>query len=494
MRVDFFKREILDKATGNTHNGFACVEISFFFSWLQKKTKALSTDDKPPMEHSSLRHAIVASVSHRKISIRRIFHRFWFDLVSRSHGMRRSPHLYAQVPDFSIAKLYPVEDNYVAQTNGKRSPKSLAELATDALCRALPLLDGELPVGLPQDVVDDVVQSLIRHSALNATTLKVLRQCPLAELSLAGCRGVSDEWLAPFRSSSPPALDSSDDSMELNEDNEDIEAEEETFFSSSETKNSSDHSSCSTETFCSAVATSSSSPPLTPMTIQDCSTIHLTLLDLRGSQRVTDDGLLQLTHLYSLRVARLDNCHSILGPGLAAFTEAHQLHTVSLDNCRRLTDEGIWQLSHLVALENLSLSGCRCLTDSSLEAMSDLYNVRKLDLSQCDLISNQGLGYLEKMERLEELSLGWCRSVSDGGLSILANQAGKSKHLRTLRLARCNLTDDGLNHLGKLMALEEVDLNGCHRLSSMATGQVLARLPLLAVLDVSYCPNILYVL
>ena len=367
----------------------------------------------------------------------------------------------------------------------------MAELATDALCRSLPLLDGELPAGLPQDVINDVVRSLIRHSALNATTLRILRQCPLAELSLAGCRGVTDQWLAPLQQSQPPqtlyppALYPSDDSMEYEgggniEDEE--EEEDEAFFSSMETKNSSDHSSCSTETFCSAASLGPSAASLTA---------HLTILDLRGSQRLTDNGLLQLTHLHRLEVARFDHCHSLQGRGLAILEHSHHLHTLSLDNCRRLTDEAMLHVAHLVSLQNLSLGGCRCLTDCALQALSDLENLRKLDLSQCDLISDHGLTMFENLSLLEELSLGWCRSLTDAALEILAQHSGRSEHLRILRLARCNLTDEGLPHLSKFRALEELDLNGCHRLSSSATGAALGLLPNLTVLDVSYCPNIL---
>ncbi len=58
--------------------------------------------------------------------------------------------------------------------------------------------------------MDDVVESLVKHFALNATTLRVLRNCELGVLSLAGCRGVTDQWLEPLSTrsvtSSPEAI------------------------------------------------------------------------------------------------------------------------------------------------------------------------------------------------------------------------------------------------------------------------------------------------
>lgn len=120
-------------------------------------------------------------------------------------------------------------------------------------------------------------------------------------------------------------------------------------------------------------------------TTGSAATSTITLLDLRGSQRLSDRGLLHLSHtpLCSLEIARLDNCHGITGRGLLAFSRSYKLHTLSLSNCRRLTDEAVVNVSHLgVSLITLNLGGCRCLTDRSLEAMSGMLELRQLDISQ----------------------------------------------------------------------------------------------------------------
>jgi hypothetical protein len=466
------------------------------------------------------------------------------------------------VPDVSIASLYPVEDNYVMERDHRRSPKSLVELCVDTVCRTLPDLNGELPPGLPQDVVDDIVRSLMRHSALNATTLRALRNCELGILSLASCRGVTDEWLEPFSrsscidssppcsqnlnfsASSLPLIKSDEGSMDVDEvvnihENPDTMAPFQLHDESTDLGNMEDAaSSCSTSSFLSAAsATEPTTPKLTtlendislalltpaeretttPTTdARDCmlettgyhdfemqmdgymdampalsSTTNLTFLDLRGSQRLTDRGLLQLIDLSHLRVAKLDHCHSLVGRGLLAFSNSHGLHTLSLANCRRLTDEGIINLAHLVSLESLSLDGCRCLTDRALAALGRLYELRRLDLSQCDLITDDGLEHLANLEDLEELSLGWCHSITDSGLNILTAQSGRNPRLRILRLARCAITDKGVHYLSRLSALEELDLNGCSSIGSAALSNTLSRLSRLETLDVSYCPGIL---
>ena len=486
-----------------------------------------------PTCRRSLRHSVVSAVS--SVCVGYLLSKMYLRFFGKSTVFLFVRYLFVlfsqQIPDGSIATLYPVEDNYINVENNKRSPKSLAALCTDAVCRSLPYLDGELPPGLPRDVVDDIVLSLVKHSALNATTLRTLKNCELGALPLVGCRGVTDEWLEPLSSrslspasspeiSSKPTLDM--DCIESMDLDDPKQSSQESFCGTFEAQKgqfegTGSASSCSTDSFVSANsklmpdtdpymdATETKSCGAAPMedimmveempsptpTVFSSVTSNLSLLDLRGSQRLTDKGLMQLQDLHKLEVAKLDNCHAITGRGLLAFSMSRRLQTLSLANCRRLTDEAIINISHLESLEALSLDGCRCLTDRSLAAIGDLYNLRKLDLSQCDLITDSGLEHLESVEALEELSLGWCRNITNEGLNALTTQQGRSTVLRILRLARCLITDDGVEYLGRLSALEELDLNGCSSIGSTALGKTLERLMNLTTLDVSYCPGIL---
>lgn len=377
--------------------------------------------------------------------------------------------LFIKLPDETIAALYPIGDNYVVdETTNTRSPKSLQALCVDTICRSLPRLNGELPSGLPADVVSDIVTSLLSHRALNATTLRVLKNCELSELTLSHCRGVTDDWLQPL------AIACSDTTMDAEE----------------------DEKSCSTSSFVSASSTPLEVPEPTILentvwTPAPNLGATLVTLDLRGSTSLSDRGLLQLAPMGQLQICKLDGCHSIVGRGLVVLENSHMLHTLSMANCRRLTDEAIINVSHLVALEHLNLDGCRCLTNRSLEALANLYNLRKLDLSQCDLINNEGLEYLQELVLLEELSLGWCRLVSDDGIDKLTRQPGRSEFLSILRLARCPVTDEGVKYLGRLRQLVELDLNGCSSIGSLSLGETLGLLENLQLLDVSYVPGIL---
>ncbi|CAB9527421.1 F-box LRR-repeat protein [Seminavis robusta] len=436
---------------------------------------------------------------------------------SNNRAHRSSRHsVMSPVPDRCIASLYPMEDT--REKGGEKLDqgrlKSLAQLCTETVCRSLVDLQGELPPGLPQEVVDDIVESLVEHSALNATTLGALKNCEIRRLHLSGCRGVTDQWLEPFANANNggpislvPGQVGKESAWCFHPDGT----------APQHTSRSREHesiaSSCSrsTSSFVSAISKvepesdivdHTSTAELEALekyedTIFSFSTLPenstasgLTLLDLRGSPKLTDKGLLQLPDLPGLEVAKLDGCHALIGRGLLAFSASHRLHTLSLSNCRRLTDEAIINVSHLASMENLVLEGCRCLTDRALAALPGLSRLQKLDLSQCDLLTDSGLEHLDCLDNLEEVSMGWCRGITNRGINIFTAQPGRER-LRVFHLARCLVTDDGVDYLGRLSGLVELNLNGCSRIGGHALARTLERIPKLEVLDVSYCPGIL---
>jgi hypothetical protein len=446
-----------------------------------------------------------------------------------------------QVPDDTIAMLYPTRDNHTIvgeSENGLplRSPKSLVELSVDALCRSLPNLEGALPRGLPHDVVDDIVRSLYNHSALNASTLAALRNCELSHLSLAGCRGVTDAWLAALCGNhcEDDAMDMDvDDDQDHHQDQDgecilsrqphddgsigtassyvsahqdamflalpaDVQTDkEEAIFMDTSQHDQPQHQQQVQEDAVLLQEDEDDPQHLYQVTMSDytvpCFAESLVTLHLRGCQLITDSGLMHLGDLYALKEAYLDECHSITGSGLLFLSECYDLVTLSLANCRRLGDQGVMHIAHLDSLKELNLSSCRCLTDQSLVAIAHLYNLRSLYLSLCDELTDHGLDNLASLERLAELRLGWCRRITDAGIERVSKQAGRATILHVLELARTGITDDCLPSLAQLRSLRELDVRGCASLSSIGLGNALANMPQLTTLNVAYCPAIMYV-
>ena len=91
--------------------------------------------------------------------------------------------------EISMPFLYPTDDNYVTVEGGYRSPKLLENLCIDQFCRSLPDLDGDIPPGYPEYIVNTILESLANHGVLNATKMKVFRNYKLDQLPQTGIRG-----------------------------------------------------------------------------------------------------------------------------------------------------------------------------------------------------------------------------------------------------------------------------------------------------------------
>jgi len=220
--------------------------------------------------------------------------------------------------------------------------------------------------------------------------------------------------------------------------------------------------------------------------IEESMTAHLKLLDLCGSQNLSDQGLQMLGKLAALEVAKLDDCHSLCGRGLSLLTHSSNLRSLSLSNCRCLTDEAMYHISHLHSITSLCLNGCRCLTDSALQTISKLYGLITLDLSGCDLITDEGIEYFYHLLALEDVSLGWCRLITDSGIETFVSHPQRSQTLRALRLSRTKISDEGMEHVRKLLFLEDLDISGCSNIGSKALVTTLDKMKRLSFLDASY--------
>ena len=77
--------------------------------------------------------------------------------------------------EMSMSLLFSTNDNYITVEGEYRSPESLENLCIDQICRSLPDLDGDIPPGKPQYIINAILQSLLSRGVLNETTLKPFR-------------------------------------------------------------------------------------------------------------------------------------------------------------------------------------------------------------------------------------------------------------------------------------------------------------------------------
>lgn len=233
-------------------------------------------------------------------------------------------------------------------------------------------------------------------------------------------------------------------------------------------------------------------------------------LGLSG-QGVTDGAIERLTSHEQLRELQLTN--AVIGqPGLNALSRLPSLSYLRFSSCALsdvASERGLLALRALPGVTNISFQNCG-LTDDSLKALCGLPSLVDLYLNEpkvtevgilflrsanpalsinfdvqrsyfgSQLVLENCLPSAAKMPHVKELAFkGPC--TSDRILPILK----ETRSLTSLRLERCRISDDGLEHLGTLMQLTKLELFGTH--VSEARLSELRRAPELATLESSDC-------
>ena len=194
-----------------------------------------------------------------------------------------------------------------------------------------------------------------------------------------------------------------------------------------------------------------------------------------GALRVTDEGLHHLAKLTSLRELTIAT-DRVRGPGLAALANLPSLtsltlafrpqfsnnvfkHLKEITSLRKLqildsppTDEGLANLARLSQLEELIFYRSP-INDKGFIHLKSMHSLKKLEFVGRE-IHDENLYHLKEIKRLESLKP---LSISDKGLAYLAELG----NLRCVHFGhRANITDSGLEHLGRLQFLEELKIGG----------------------------------
>jgi Leucine-rich repeat (LRR) protein len=222
---------------------------------------------------------------------------------------------------------------------------------------------------------------------------------------------------------------------------------------------------------------------------------NLQSLDLSWCASVTDDSLTALAQLLHLRHLNLRGCYQLTNQGLTSLASLH-LDVLNVSGCVNLT---MTDVKLPPTVQELYASGCDRLLN--LEPLHDLQVLRKLHLDDCvrldslrplmsalsiqfmDLVGCVGIADLEplaSMHALTELRLTNCSAVTD--LSPLQNL----QHLRVLYVQGCNIQDDSLRALSKLVRLRELSLFGCSKITNQGL-EGLRTLTRMCRLDLSGC-------
>ncbi|KAI4301744.1 hypothetical protein L6164_034991 [Bauhinia variegata] len=230
------------------------------------------------------------------------------------------------------------------------------------------------------------------------------------------------------------------------------------------------------------------------LTLQTIGTNCKSLVELGLSKcvGVTNKGIMQLVPgCGNLKILNLTCCHFITDAAIYAIASScPKLVCLKLESCDMVTEKSLyWLGSNCLLLEELDLTDCSGLNDKALKYLSKCSELSVLKLGLCTNISDIGLAYIAySCPKLAELDLYRCACIGDDGLAALSSGC---KKLIKLNLSYCNrITDRGMDYIGHLGELADLELRGLVNITSMGIKEVAARCKRLADLDLKHCENI----
>ena len=228
-------------------------------------------------------------------------------------------------------------------------------------------------------------------------------------------------------------------------------------------------------------------------------------LDLFFCEHVTDAGASELRRAKKLERLALRGT-KISDSGVKFLTELNRLRSLDV-GITEISDASVELLAALPELETLAIGGNR-ISEVGIASLRSLGRLKHLDLSGAQetdsgiwavTITDLNLDEIGALVALESLNLAapspeYVDAVSSGVPRLRgsirvtdfgASQVARLKNLRRLNVSRSQLTARGIEALGALASLEDLDLSHSQSIDDSA-GKALAGLPKLRTVNVSY--------
>ena len=147
-----------------------------------------------------------------------------------------------------------------------------------------------------------------------------------------------------------------------------------------------------------------------------------------------------------LGLTALNSAGLIGDSDLQIISQLDQITSLNLDGSKRLTDKGLLYLARMPQLRELILGGQ--VTDRALEVLDQLRELRVFQMFWQGNITDHGIANLRFCDQLEEVDLLGC-NTGDGAIAALAGKP----NLRRFKTGR-NVSDDGLALLQQFPAFK----------------------------------------
>jgi hypothetical protein len=240
--------------------------------------------------------------------------------------------------------------------------------------------------------------------------------------------------------------------------------------------------------------------------LSDCC-VAMERLNLRDCIQVSDVGVLSLSqgcqHLADLNLSRSDMPFKITDVALMALGQScADMKSLTLRGCSSVSDAGIsWLSKGCPKLEKIDLTNCYRVTNGGIrylgEECSGLKTVVLTNLKHVSDVGVRSLG--EGCPQLENLVLAGVYLLSDGiqrdfgfeGMQAMS-KSSCAKHIRSLNVHGCfQMQTVALASIGRFLALENLVLSGCTKLSADGIAQLAKSCTQISNLSLAGCGDCL---
>jgi F-box/leucine-rich repeat protein 14 len=187
-------------------------------------------------------------------------------------------------------------------------------------------------------------------------------------------------------------------------------------------------------------------------------------------------------------IAAMPQLRMLMGQGAVATDEgweelcgSQSIEYIWGRDCPNLTGRGFAALSRMPALRGLAVS-CKNVDDEGLSLLPRFPALR--DLVPMD-VPDAGFRHVGQCKSLESLWCMYCRDTGDRA----TEEIGGLSNLKTYYAGMTQITDRGLEILGRMASLERIELWACSKITDAGVGY-LAGLPKLRELTISGSSNV----
>lgn len=175
-------------------------------------------------------------------------------------------------------------------------------------------------------------------------------------------------------------------------------------------------------------------------------------------KKVSDDDLLPLVSLPTVKDLSLFGCDKITAAGLKHVAALKKLEKLGLSNTA-LDDAALTELKGLTELRELHLTGSVRFTDKCAATINAFAELRNLSLPSS--FTGVGVRKLTALKKVRELYLGGITSLTDTEIKFLAETMPELEALEMGSFGiGTEITDDAIPHFAKMKKLQKLGIAG----------------------------------